>query len=124
MSAELDVAIQSLLSTQQAAADAPVNKALDALSTHYNSSAGGVYKAEKAFKDYMNTVRKAFDATTGDFLGTSEQFKQYEENRAKLLRDVQDAYKVTTGKELLEQAENNNLALKESAGLVGKVGSN
>ena len=120
---ELDVAIQALLSTQQAAADAPVNKALDALSTHYNSSAGGVYKAEKAFKDYMNTVRKAFDTTTGEFLGTSEQFKQYEENRAKLLRDVQDAYKVATGKELLEQAENNNLALKESAGLVGKVGS-
>lgn len=120
---ELDKALTVLGVTQKALADAPVNKALDELTNQYTSSADGVYKAEKAFKDYMNSVRKAFDANTGEFLGTSEQFNQYEERRAKLLRDIQVANKVTSGSELLEQAENNNIALKETVGLVGKVGT-
>lgn len=120
---EIDKALSTLSVTQKALADTPVNKALDELTNQYTSSADGVYKAEKAFKDYMNSVRKAFDANTGEFLGTSEQFNQYEERRAKLLRDVQVAVKVTSGSELLEQAENNNIALKETVGLVGKVGT-
>lgn len=120
---ELDKALTVLGVTQKALADAPVNKALDASTSQYSSVASNVYKAEKAFKSYMATMKPAFDATTGAFKGDNQQFMQYEETRKKLLRDVQEAYKVTSGSELLEQAENNNIALKESAGLVGKVGS-
>lgn len=120
---ELDKALTVLGVTQKALADAPVNKALDASTSQYSSVASNVHKAEKAFKSYMATMKPAFDATTGAFKGDNQQFMQYEETRKKLLRDVQEAYKVTSGSELLEQAENNNIALKETVGLVGKVGT-
>ena len=119
---ELDTAIAALSATQKSIADAPVIKALDESASQYSNVASNVHKAEKAFKDYMVAMKPAFDATTGAFKGDNQQFMQYEENRGKLLRDIQEAYKVTTGSELLKQAENHNTALRESAGLVDKVG--